>query len=380
MNLNDYFDPVDFIHLSDENSPLGKYALGNAVEVPNNAVSLKSLMKTNVVILGVPETNGVRQKKGASSPDRIRRALYRLSSFEGNLKVIDLGNLKPAKSSKGTLLALRDIIEYLNELNIVTVVLGGTQELTLGICEAYKNEPFFWLSTIDAALDVKKGTETFSSKNYLTRLFRKFPQLFQFSLIGYQQHLTGELLLQRTSSIGSHLRLGALRDNIKQAELLLRNTNVLSFDLGAIKYNEAPATSSRNPNGLYGEEACQLAHYAGLSPRLSVFGLFEIIIENDKDGLTTALAAEIIWYFLKGISARKQSVLRTAYKVEIEGMEHPIVFRHERELNRWWFDVQAITGETIEIACSEEEYRQAAANEIPERWLRFIQKMDTLSK
>ncbi|MFW6371383.1 MAG: arginase family protein [Bacteroidota bacterium] len=380
MNLTDYFDPIDFSQINTEDSPLGKYGLGPAVEVFSSAVTTKGLIKTHIAIFGVPETNGKRQPKGKSSPDRIRNSLYKLAAFETNLKIIDLGNLKAAKSPKGTFLALRDIIEYLNEFNIVSVVLGGSQELTLGICEAFRNQKFFWLSAVDAVLDVKKGTETFHSKNYLTRLFRNFPQLFHFSLIGYQQHLVSEQLLQKTGSFGSHLRLGALRDSIKQAELLLRNTNVLSFDMGAIKYNEAPGTSLQNPNGLYGEEACQLAHYAGLSPRLMVFGCFETVEKNDPDGRTAALAAEIIWYFLKGVSARKRSVLTTAYKVEIEGLDHPIVFRHERELNRWWFDVKAITGETMEIACSEEEYRQAASNEIPERWLRFIQKMDTHSK
>ncbi len=380
MNLTDYFDPVDFSQLSAENSPLGKYGLGAAVESFSSTVTLKSLLKTNVAIFGVPETNGKRQKKGNLSSDLVRKSLYRLTSFEGSMKIVDLGNLKPAKSPKGTIMAMRDILEYLNELNIVTLVLGGSQELTLGICEAFKNERYFWLSAVDAALDVKKRTETLNSTNYLTRLFRKFPNLFQFSLIGYQQHLTGEQLIQKTSLFGSHLRLGALRDDIKQAELLLRNSNVLTFDMGAIKFIEAPATSSQNPNGLHGEEACQLAHYAGLSPMLSVFGLFELVPENDKNGLTSSLAAEISWYFLKGVSARKQSILRTAYKVEIEGLDHPLVFRHERELNRWWFDVRGVNGEFIEIACSEEEYRQAAANEIPERWLRFLQKMDNQSK
>lgn len=380
MNLTDYFDPVDFSRINEESAPLGKYGLGPYVEKFSGTINLKSLLKTDIALLGIPESNGKRQKKGSSSPDIIRKSLYRLAAFEGKLRITDLGNLKPAKSHKGTILALRDIVEYLNELNIVTVVLGGSQELTIGICEAYRNERFFWLSAVDAVFDVKTGTETFSSKNYLTRLFRMFPHLFQFSLIGYQQHLTGEQLLNKTSDFGNHLRLGELRDNINQAELLLRNSNVLSFDMGALKYTEAPSTSARNPNGLRGEEACQLAHYAGLSPRLSVFGLFETVAENNKDGLTPAVAAEITWYFLKGVSARKQCFTKTAYKVEIEDLDQPVVFRHERELNRWWFDVQGINGETIEIACSEEEYRLAAANEIPERWLRFLQKMDRLSK
>jgi formiminoglutamase len=380
MNLTDYFDAVDYSQFTAGNLPLGKYGLGPVIGKFSETINQKTLIKTDVVLIGIPVSDGKRQRKGSSSPDKIRGALYRLAAFDGNLRIADLGNLKSAKSHKGTLLALRDIVEYLHAMKVVVVIIGGSQELTLGICEAYRSERFFWLTVVDAVLDVKKGTETFSSKNYLSRLFRTFPQLFQFSLLGYQQHLTGAQLLAKTPDTGNHIRLGELRDNISIAELLLRNSNVLSFDMSAVKYIDAPASSHRNPNGLHGEEACQLAHYAGLSTKLSVFGLFETLTENDKEGITTALAAEIIWYFIKGVSARKQTETKTAYKVEIEGLDQPVVFRHERELNRWWFDVKSISGEVIEVACSEEEYRQAANNEIPERWLKFLQKMDSLSK
>jgi arginase family enzyme len=329
--------------------------------------------------LGVPVDNGKRQKKGSTSPDSIRKVLYHLADFENKLKFIDLGNLKASKSHKGTLLAIRDITEYLNQLNIIVIVLGGSQELTIGISEAFSGKRFFWLSSIDAVLDVKKGTELFNSKNYLTQLFRKVPNLFQFSLIGYQQQLVSENLLHKIGDNSNYLRLGELRDDIKQAELLLRNTNVLTFDIRAIKHSEIPDTKETNPNGLRGEEACKLAHYAGLSPNLKVFGLFEK--EPDSNCLiTSALAAEIIWYFLKGVSDRKPIEIKTVYKVEIEGLEQPVIFRHEWELNRWWFDVKSISGEVMEIACSEEEYKKAASNEIPERWLRYLQKMDNLPK
>ena len=107
--------------------------------------------------------------------------------------------------------------------------------------------------------------------------------------------------------------------------------------------------------------------------------LFEVMAEKD-DAITPALAAEIIWYFLHGVSRRKPASVKTIYKVEVEGVDQPVVFRHERELDRWWFEVKSLSGEVIEIACSKEEYQQAATNEIPDRWLRFVQKLDSLSK
>jgi formiminoglutamase len=378
MNLPDYFEPVKFSQFNLTENTLGKYAFGPSLKRNTEKLSGENMSRLNAVIFGVPFENGKIQKRNDNSPDKIRTALYKLASFEHSFNIADLGNLKPATSAKGLFLALRDVVEYLKELKVVTIVLGGSQDLTLGICEAFKNEKFFWLSVADAELDVKKGIETFGSTNYLTRIFKDIPHLFQFSLIGYQSHLIGEKLLQKTAGIGEHLRLGQLRDEFSQAELLLRNSNVLSFDMGAVKYSEAPFSQEKNPNGLRSEEACQLSRYAGLSPNTAVFGLFET--KNDKNSSNSNLAAEITWYFLDGLLKRKTMGKRTTYKVEVEGVDHPVVFRHEPESDRWWFEVQSVSGEVLEVACSEKEYRKAAKNEIPGRWLRFIQKMDGLSK
>jgi formiminoglutamase len=379
MALHDYFEPVDFSKFTTQTNPLGKFALGVAMEKMNEKYTRKNPDTPDVAIVGVPVYNGKYIKN--STPDNIRKILYRLAGFNNTLKIADLGNLKPATSFKGTLLALRDVVEYLREVNVVTVVLGGTQELTAGICEAWKNDRFFWLAAVDATLDIKKGTETFDSTNYLSRIFKNIPNLFHFNLIGYQTHLIGEKLIGRTKAVGEHLRLGQLRDDFARAELLLRNTDVLSFDMGALKFADAPSTFQKNPNGLRGDEACQLARYAGLSPKLSTFGLFDIAEnKNPENAITVHLAAEIVWYFLDGLSGRRVPGERTVYKVEIEGLEHPVIFLHEKETDRWWFEVQSVSGETLEVACTEYDYRQAAANEIPGRWLMFIQKMDGLSK
>ncbi len=379
MNLPDYFEPVDFATVADGTNPLGKYSLGPEIEKNTRKYGQSNLSNIDAAIIGVPVENGESQKNG--TPDKIRTALYKLAAFDNNLIIADLGNLKPATSAKGTFLALRDVIEYLREINVVTVILGGSQDLTTGICEAFKNERFFWLATVDSILDIKKGTEKFNSTNYLTRVFKNLPNLFHFSLIGYQNHLVGEKLISQTRGIGDHLRLGQLRNDFTNAELLLRNANVVSFDMEAIKFTDAPSTLQQNPNGLRSDEACQLARYAGLSTKLNVFGLFNMF-ENTKSTTCTTinLGAEIIWYFLEGLAGRTIPGEKTVYKVAIDGLEHPVIFRHEEETNRWWFEVQSISGETLEVACTQKEYQKAAENEIPGRWLKFVQKMDGLSK
>jgi arginase family enzyme len=385
MEVFDYFDPVDFSQFPEFENSVGKYSLGNAVQSFTKKLSVSGLSKADVVVFGVPFHSGQTNSGAALAPNPIRKALYRLAALNSNLNIADLGNLKPASGQKGTFLALRDVVEYLYETGVITVVLGGSQDLTVGICEAFKNNRFFSLASVDAVLDIKKGVETFHTGNYLTRIFRQLPNLFQFSLIGYQNHLVGEKLINKIPDLAENLRLGVLRENFQEAEPLMRNTDVLSFDMGALKFSEAPETRQKNPNGLRGEEACQLARYAGSSDRLKVFGLFEVTPQNNTDSITVKLAAEITWYFLEGCSFRNEGEQlsdddKIVYKVEVDDLDQPVVFFCEQTTGRWWFEVKSLTGETAVFACSEEDYRLASSNEIPEKWLGYLQKMDSLSK
>ncbi len=376
MNLSDYFFPASF-PVSEKPATLPeKYTLGYAIQKQSEALSGASIKKIDVALIGAPFNDGKYRGGELSPPDILRCNLYRLSSFNEKIHIADLGNLKPGKSKKGIYLALRDIVEYLHELDIIPVVIGGSQDLTIGICEAFKNEPWFWLTAIDSVFDIKKGVEKSGSTNFLTHIFRNFQNLFQFSLIGYQNHLVNQLFLEKPGELGEHLRLGKFRDNHAVAEFILRNSHVVSFDLGAIKSVEAPSVVGKNPNGLRGEEACQLARYAGLSGNVKAFGLFEGQFTL-AEPLSPRLASEIIWYFLQGVSQRNSAEKEIVYKAEVEGLDHPIVFRKNEISGQWWFEIRSISGETLKIACSEDDYRTATSNEIPERWLRYIQKLDT---
>ena len=316
---------------------------------------------------------------------KLHKELYQLSKIDGNINIADFGNLKPASSLKGNYQALRDIVEFFNELGIVTIIIGGSQDLTVGVCEAFKGNKLFSFSTIDAFLDVKKGKESFNSRNYLSRIFTSQPNFFQFSLIGFQSHYIASEYFSKTKGINNNIRLGQLRDDISLAEPILRNSDVLSFDIGAVKYSEAPGGCSFTPNGLRSEEACQLAKYAGLSDRLKVLGLFEYDVNNDQLNLTAKLAAQIFWYFLEGFVNRQykkpdENDECIMYQVEVKNIDKPLIFYKNTDTNQWWMQIYSGDKKQFYFACSEKEYNQASNNEIPELWLNYIQKLDETLK
>lgn len=385
MDLQYYFNAVDFSQFHNKGHLNWKDSLGSVIEKTSQFLLNGIISKMNVAIIGIPYDSGQIDTYSSQSPDKIRTELYQLSKFDAKLKIADFGNLKPAISIKGNFQALRDIVDYLTELEIVTLIIGGSQDLSIGVCDAFKGNRFFSYSTVDAFLDIKKGKETFNSNNYLSRLLIRKPELFQFNLIGFQSHYITFESFRKIENKGSHIRLGSLRDNIGIAEPVMRNTDFLSFDINSVKHADAPGTYKISPNGLRSEEACQLAKYAGLSSRLKVFGLFNILTENDQNELTVKLAAQIIWYFLDGFINRdnekpdsgKNCVM---FKVEVEGIDNPMVFYRNTITNQWWIEIETFEKLKYCFACSENDYVIASNNEIPGLWLNYIQKIDEVLK
>ena len=385
MDVHYYFNSVDFSQFHNSGHLNWKYSLGAAIEKNSQVLLKENISKVNVAVIGIPFNSMKSDINSPDSPDKIRAELYQLSKFDTKLRIADFGNLKPASSLKGNYQALRDIVDYFNELNIVTVIIGGSQDLSIGVCEAFKGNKFFSFSTIDAFLDVKKGRETFNSNNYLSRLFINNPGLFQFNLLGFQSHYLTTESINKLQFGGNHIRLGSLRDNVAIAEPVIRNTDFLSFDINSVKNSDAPGSQRVSPNGLRSEEACQLAKYAGLSNRLKVFGLFDVLTENDQNDLTVKLAAQIIWYFLEGFVNRDNEKPDSnencvMFQVEVEGVDKPIVFYRNSITNQWWIEVETDEKVKFHFACSEKEYVVASNNEIPGLWLNYIQKIDEVLK
>ncbi|HYQ57292.1 MAG TPA: arginase family protein [Draconibacterium sp.] len=383
MNLFPYFDAVDFSQYVDNVPYAWKYSMGATIE--KNTIKLQggSLKNIELAIVGVPFNSDKEELKQTEIPDILRKGLYGLVGA-GNLNIIDFGNLKISSSHKGNYLALRDVVDYLNELGIVTIVLGGSQDYTYGICQAFSSNPFFSFCTIDAFLDVKKGVEALSQDNYLTQVFKNMPDLFQFSLLAYQSHYVPDKYFDKTKGIGTHLRLGQIRDDFFAADPVLRNCDVLTFDMCAVKNSEAPS-KYKLPNGLYADEACQLLKYAGASNRMKVFGLFGLEDEGDKNHLSVHLAAQLVWYFIKGYQVRdkrkpEQGEGFLSFSVEIPELSSPLLFLKNEDTGQWWIQVEAIKNKIMYFACSEKDYENASKNEIPELWLKYVQKTDEILK
>ncbi|UPT68062.1 MAG: arginase family protein [Sphingobacteriales bacterium JAD_PAG50586_3] len=121
--------------------------------------------------------------------------------------------------------------------------------------------------------------------------------LFNFSNIGYQTYFVEQpqIELMQKMFFDVH-RLGDVRAKPEECEPVMRNADIVSFDMSSIRSADARSISKPTPNGFYAEEACKVMRYAGLSEKLSCIGIFELTDEEDG-GQTTHLGAQMVWFF-----------------------------------------------------------------------------------
>ena len=262
-----------------------------------------SLDNKKIAVIGVPDGRYNDDNSGSSAgPDAIRKQLYLLASnLNFEQQVVDLGNLKIGETFGDTLLALQDVLSILHNRRILTVVLGGSVELSEAIYSSFQNiAKNVDISYISARLPILKG-------ELLDRIITHQPNyLLNLNAIGFQGHYLPAKAMDVLQNLNfGHVRLGALKQNTEDAELLLRNTNLVTMDIDVVKHSEASGNAFSNPIGLNGDSACQLAWYAGVSDTSKSFGLFNTNPKLDDRQQTSKLAAQIVWYFIDGFTNRK---------------------------------------------------------------------------
>jgi hypothetical protein len=206
--------------------------------------------------------------------------------------------------------------------------------------------------------------------------------LFNFSNMGYQTYFNSQEEIDLIDSLYFEAyRVGEIANNIKLAEPVLRDADVVSIDMNAIKSGDSGNLEFFNPNGFNGREICALSRYAGLSDRVSSFGIF-----NYNNSQTEALLiAQILWYFVEGVNFRsgeypfvdKESYFK--YIVPIEGYEDLIFYKSDLT-ERWWievpfgFNVNEKLIKKIMLPCAYEDYEMAISQQLPDRWWRTFKK------
>lgn len=368
-DLHDFLIPID-IHALNEDSgyndgQLAKHVVGYDSEIPDVSAA-------DIVLVGIGETRGGGIfNNGFEAADAIRRQLYQLHYWHFDVRIADFGNIKTGASLNDSYAAIKTVVRELVKMKKTVVLLGGTHDVTLAQYFAYKElGKSIEATCIDATIDLR-GESSIRSENFLLEILTSEPNMVRhYNHIGFQSYYVHPRMLETMDKLRFDCyRVGVAKENIEEMEPVLRNTGLLSFDINAIKYSDAPANEN-SPNGFTGEEACILARYAGMSTELTSFGIYGYMPSADVNELTAKQIAQMLWYFIDGKSRSKQEAsleersLFNEYHTAFAEVD--TVFLQSRRTNRWWMQLP----DQKMIACSYNDYLNASRNEIPERWLR----------
>ncbi len=390
MDIDIYFETVNFDGYEPAEET-GRKKLGDVVKAYNKKGKFPDLENVDIAIIGVNEERNALNNSGcALAPDSVRKYLYELFRGGNNLKIADLGNIHKGNTIDDTYFALTSIVAELVSNNIIPIIIGGSQDLTYANYRAYeKLKQIINIVAVDPVFDLGKKEEEITSRSYLSKIILQQPNfLFNYTNIGYQTYFVDQEAIELMKNLFfDTYRLGTVRSNMEEVEPIVRNADMLSFDVSAIRQSDAPGNKNSSPNGFYGEEACQIVRYAGLSDKLSSIGFYEVNPKIDRNGQTAHLVAQMIWYFIDGFANRKHDFpLKEKkefikYLVKIEGHDDEVVFYKSKKSDRWWMEVPVKSSLKPKyerhhlIPCSYKDYQTAMENDIPDRWWKAYQKL-----
>ena len=205
--------------------------------------------------------------------------------------------------------------------------------------------------------------------------------LFNFVNIGYQSFFVKPEEVHLLEGLNFEInRLGKVKSNMHKIEPMLRNTDFLSFDMSSVRSSSFMSNIYVTPNGFDGEESCKIARYAGISDKITSFGIFEYNQELDKLNQGSQLISQMMWYFIEGVKSRKYELNPNIdncvkYTVAFEDEQTKIEFFKSQTSGRWWMGVPFKNSTTDSfdnyfVACTYEDYQQANKGEIPKRWIK----------
>ncbi|MFY7988978.1 MAG: formimidoylglutamase [Flavobacterium sp.] len=329
-----------------------------------------------IAIITVNEFRGSEKDNDDFSFDNFRKQFYSLFPGNWNTSIVDLGSIEAGASKEDTYFVVKSLVAELIKKSIVPIVIGGSQDLTYPMYRAYDNlDQMVNIVSVDNQFDFSKENKL-DFQSYLSKIIVEEPNnLFNYSNLGYQTYFNSQEEIDLIEKLYFEAyRLGEVSNNISIAEPVFRDADLVSVDMHSVQSSYSGNFDTFNPNGFTGKEICALTRYAGISDKVTSFGIFNFNPNENE----VVLTAQMLWYFIEGFCFRsneypfgtKESYLK--YIVPIEDEE--LIFYKSNKTERWWIEIPFLTNVNNKLKrntllpCTHEDYLAACEQEIPERW------------
>ena len=345
------------------------------------------LKGVKMAIVGVLESrNSVDYIGQDFQLSEIRKAFYKL--FPGNWthNIADLGDIQKGETVEDTYFALIQVLSNLIKDNIIPIIIGGSQDLTYANYRAYdKISSMINIVNVDKSFDLGDSSKPITNESYLGKIILEQPyNLFNYTALGFQTYFNSQEEIDLMEKLYfESFRFCSIIPNISVVEPVLRDADLVTLDINSVKSSEVSPKQKYSPNGFTGREICAISRYAGISNKVSSFGVYEYNPSMD-DEATAMLVAQVLWYFIEGVNCRVKdddfkdlnSYLKFTVLVESE----ELVFFKSKKTERWWIEIPFLEYSNTKskqhplLACTYEDYVSATSGIIPERWYKAYKK------
>ena len=385
MSFN-FLSPVSDSVLA-HNELLSSQTLGKKMKIHSEQNGMPDLDGVQMAIIGVLENrNDVNYMGEDLNFDTIRMSLYALFPGNWNTKLADLGDIRKGASVEDTYFALKTTISVLVEKKIIPIILGGSQDLTYANYRAYDTmAPMINIVNVDSNFDLGDVSVDMKNNSFLGKIILEQPyNLFNYSAIGYQTYFNSQEEIDLMEKLYFEAyRLGEVSNKISLVEPVMRDAHIVTLDLKSVRASEMGAKQKYSPNGFDGKEICAISRYAGISNKVSSFGIYEFKVTKELDA-TPMLISQIIWYFIEGVNCRIKDddflSGNSHQKFNVLIDEDELVFYKSTKSGRWWIEIPFLPNVNNKLKkhtllpCTHEDYIEASHGKIPERWYKAYKK------
>ncbi len=355
-------------------------SIGEKIQIHTSSLGLPDIELTDIAIIGISEIRNSFFESNDFNLSNFRKEFYELNIGKWKKSISDLGNLPNGESTKDTYHAITEICLFLREKNIITIIIGGSNDIIFPIFKSYNNfNKKINIVSIDNQFDLHQEEDLLSSRSYMNKIIiDDSSRLNDFTNLGYQRHLCSPNEIDLMEKLFfDYISLGDLIGDDKSAEPILRDAHIIGLDMKALSWVSSGDSECGNPNGIDSRLICILSRYSGISDKCRYFGLFELL----NNSISTKLYAQIIWYFIEGVNSRFSEPIFSddsgfiRYNVSVSGRD--LIFIKSKESERWWLEITLSleSGGKRYLPCLESDYNSALNDNIPERWLRAVKRI-----
>ena len=346
----------------------------------DEAVELKDY---DIAILSVDENrNSLKPKRSSVDYEQIRYDFYSLNPGSWSSKIIDLGHITYGETVNDTFFLVKSVVSELLKNKLVPLIIGGSQDIVYPIYRAFDGFQYMInVTNIDAKFDLGSAEEEFSNHSFVGKIIVDEPyNLFNYANLGYltfhnAQH---EIDLMEKLFFEAY-RYGEINKDVTIVEPVLRDSDLVTIDLSCLSSSTLADSAHFMPNGFNGMEMCTIARYSGMSNRVKCFHLGELDALSSTSTFNH-LVVQMLWYFIEGfnlklsehISVENSNII--SYKVPLNFKNDDYLeFLHSKRSNKWWIKASDnfLHNNNVHftfISCCEQDYKDACAGKIPQRW------------